>query len=126
MLFRSHEARLVVDQYRKEKSLAQLYDTVIIPTLTMAEQDRHKGALDTERAEFLFLTLREVIADFGVETRNAESESSVENLRAPSMPGRVVCFPANDEADEIAAVMLAQLLERADAQRFPLLLAHPQ
>jgi hypothetical protein len=29
------------------------------------------------------------------------------------MPKRIVCFPANDEADEIAAVMLAQLLERA-------------
>ncbi len=35
----------------------QLYDAVIIPALTMAEQDRHKGALDPEREEFLFTEL---------------------------------------------------------------------
>ena len=28
-------------------------------------------------------------------------------------PGRILCFPAHDEADEIAAAMLAQLLEQA-------------
>jgi methanogenic corrinoid protein MtbC1 len=28
-------------------------------------------------------------------------------------PGRVLCLPANDEADEITAAMLAQLLEQA-------------
>jgi predicted PurR-regulated permease PerM len=108
------EARLVADQYRKEKSLAQLYDTVMIPALTMAEQDRHKGALDAEREEFLFLTLREMIADMSVEPRSTESEGSAQNLQGrPTVPERVVCLPANDEADEIAGAMLVQLLEHA-------------
>lgn len=101
-----HEARLVAEEYRKENSLLQLYDAVMIPALTMAEQDRHKDALDSEREEFLFLTLREMIADFGAEARE-------ETPRPESVPGRILCFPANDEADEIAAGMLAQLLEHA-------------
>src|ERR1700688_2225833 len=54
------EARAVTEQYRNEHSLPGLYDTVIIPALTLAEQDRHKGALDLDRGEFLFQTLREM------------------------------------------------------------------
>jgi hypothetical protein len=30
----------------------ELYDSVLIPALSMAEQDRHTGALDTAREEF--------------------------------------------------------------------------
>jgi predicted PurR-regulated permease PerM len=108
-----HEARLIADQFRKENSLAQLYDAVIIPALTMAEQDRHKGALDPEREEFLFVTVREMIADFGVEMPNEGSEHSEEENRPPSIAERIICLAANDEADEVAAAMLAQLLEHA-------------
>ncbi|HEY6340219.1 MAG TPA: hypothetical protein VIY49_01895 [Bryobacteraceae bacterium] len=90
-----------------------MYDAVIIQAMTMAEHDRHKGALDPEREEFLFLTVREMVADLGVETRTAAEEHSEERLPPPSKPERIVCFSANDEADEIAAVMLAQLLEHA-------------
>lgn len=75
-----HEARLIAYQFRKENSLAQLYDAVIIPALTMAEQDWHKGALDSEREEFLFLTVREMIADSGVEMSNEGAEHSEEEI----------------------------------------------
>jgi hypothetical protein len=108
-----HEVRLVANQYRKENSLAQLYDAVMIPALTMAEEDRHKGALDSAREEFLFLTIREMIADFGAEMPNEGAERSDEHNRPASIVKRIVCFPANDEADEVAAAMLAQLLEHA-------------
>jgi len=106
------EARNVAQQYRNENSLAQLYDTVILPALTMAEQDRHKGALDPEREEFLFLTVREMIADFSAATPALGPDQSDMNNRA-CMPERILCLPADDEADEIASSMLAQLLEQA-------------
>jgi hypothetical protein len=98
------EARAVIEAYRSENSLLQLYDSVILPALTMAEQDRHKGALDPEREEFLFLSLREVLAEYS---------ESAPHREEPAAPGRMLCFPAHDEADEIAAAMLAQLLEQA-------------
>ena len=43
----------MADLYLRENSLPQLYDAVIVPALTLAEQDRHKGALDPTREEFL-------------------------------------------------------------------------
>src|SRR5580704_3344646 len=103
-----HEARAVVDQFKKGKSLAEVYDAVIIPAITMAEQDRHKGVLDSEREEFLFLTIKEMIAEFSEQTASSEPADP-----EPAAAGRILCLPVNDEADEIAATMLAQLLEVA-------------
>jgi hypothetical protein len=115
-----HEARAVADLYLSENSLPQLYDSVIIPALTMAEQDRHKGALDPTREEFLFLSIKEMLVEFSEKTLQsdaASAEGTGEALtveRNPeALPGRVLCLPAHDEADEITAAMLAQLLEQA-------------
>ena len=42
-----------------------------------------------------------------------DSSGQGERNAEPAAPGRLLCFPAHDEADEIAAAMLAQLLEHA-------------
>ena len=105
------EARAVIEAYRAENSLLQVYDAVILPALTMAEQDRHKGALEPEREEFLFLSLREVLAEYSESAQNASVESATHRPELAA-PGRMLCLPAHDEADEIAAAMLAQLLEQ--------------
>ena len=55
------EAHSVAERYVKENSLVRLYDAVIVPALTMAEHDRHKGALDPAREEFLFMSVREML-----------------------------------------------------------------
>jgi hypothetical protein len=112
------QARAVADLYLTGNSLAQLYDLVLIPALSMAEQDRHKGALDKTREEFLFLSIKEMLAEFSEQTQR--SESAEQSLAASA--GRVICLPASDEADEITAAMLAQLLEHAGcaALAFPL------
>jgi predicted PurR-regulated permease PerM len=114
------EARAVADLYLSGNSLRQLYDSVIIPALTMAEQDRHKGALDQNREEFLFLSIKEMLVEFSEKTLQsdaASAEAAREGLPVERRPeasrGRVLCLPANDEADEITAAMLAQLLEQA-------------
>ena len=109
------EARAAADLYLKENSLSQLYDAVIIPALAMAEQDRHKGALDPAREEFLFLSIKEMLVEF--------SERAIGSEISPEVSaGRTFCVPANDEADEITAAMVAQLLEQAGyaAVAFPL------
>jgi methanogenic corrinoid protein MtbC1 len=101
-----HEARAVAETYLSENSLIQLYDSVIVPALTLAEQDRHKGALDSTLEEFVFLSLREMISEFSETVAQTGTETT-------TAAGRVICLPASDEADEIAAAMLAQLLEQA-------------
>lgn len=106
------EARTVAELYLSENSLLRLYDAVILPALGMAEQDRHQGALDPEREEFLFLSVREMLAEFSEKVQIPYAELSAERPGSLS-PSRILCFPAHDEADEIAAAMLAQLLEQA-------------
>jgi len=110
------EARAVATLYLGEHSLSQLYDEVIIPALAMAEQDRHKGALDRTREEFLFMSVKEMVVEFSERTLRADSmlsDAPREEKIPPASLGRVFCVPANDEADEITAAMLAQLLEQA-------------
>jgi predicted PurR-regulated permease PerM len=102
------DAKAVADHYLREKSLSQLYDVVIIPALTMAEQDRHKGALDRTREEFLFMSIKEMVVEFSERTLKSDAVNVSE-----ASAGRVFCVPASDEADEITAAMLAQLLEQA-------------
>src|ERR1700689_1681959 len=51
------EAQSVVDLFLKEHALIEFYNSVLIPALTLAEQDRHRGAIDNEREEFLFLSV---------------------------------------------------------------------
>src|SRR5216684_2763424 len=54
------EARSIVEAFLKTgKPLVELYDSVLIPALTLAEQDRHNGALDTAREQFLFMSINE-------------------------------------------------------------------
>ena len=115
-----HEARAVADDYLAQNSLVQLYDSVMIPVLTLAEQDRHKGALDPTQEEFVFLSVRDMIVEFSEKTAAATPEDDTKAVsRADMEPkpavtaGRVICLPASDEADEIAAAMLAQLTEHA-------------
>jgi predicted PurR-regulated permease PerM len=102
------EARAVAELYLNGTSLSQLYDAVIVPALTMAEHDRHKGALDPSREEFLFLSIKEMLVEFAEQAPKSDGATS-----GLPLPGRVFCLPASDEADEITAAMLAQLLEQA-------------
>jgi predicted PurR-regulated permease PerM len=101
------EARTVIDRYLADHSLLQLCDSVIVPALTLAEHDRHKGALDPDREEFFFLSIKEMLAEL------AEKAVKPDDAK-PAAPGsRILCIAASDEADEVTAAMLALLLEHS-------------
>lgn len=101
------EAHTVVEQFLKGRPLVELYDAVLIPALSMAEQDRHRGAIDTAREEFLFLSINEMIAEFAEYPAAGDSSGAAERLDS-----RIVCLPAHDRADEVTAAMLSQILEQ--------------
>jgi predicted PurR-regulated permease PerM len=108
------EAHAIVGQFLKGRPLVELYDSVLIPALSMAEQDRHKGAIDAAREEFLFLSINEMIAEFS-EYQLADisgDDSAPITDAAEQVNARILCLPAHDRADEITASMLAQLLEQ--------------
>jgi len=109
------DARTVIDRYLNEHSLLELCDSVIVPALTLAEHDRHKGALDPDREEFLFLSIKEMLtelAERAVRPGLADVEAAGDAKSSPPS-GRILCIPASDEADEVTAAMLALLLEHS-------------
>jgi hypothetical protein len=103
------EAETVLAQVRSGKSLVELYDTVLIPALSMAEQDRHKGAIDAAREEFLFLSINEMVVEC---SEYLKPDGAAIAAGAEKLNHRIVCLPAYDRADEITAAMLAQILEQ--------------
>jgi predicted PurR-regulated permease PerM len=109
------EAHTIISEFLKGRPLIELYDSVLIPALSMAEQDRHKGAIDAAREEFLFLSINETIAEMSeYQLANSSSGEASAPIPGATEPGtyRVICLPAHDRADEITAAMLGQILEQ--------------
>lgn len=116
------EATEIVEEFLKDKSLQDLFDQIIIPALSLAEADRHRGKLDQERRRFIFQNARLLIEDIArrapglrVEQQAAKAGGHIEGQTgakpaAAEAPAKVICIPARDEADELAALMLAELL----------------
>src|SRR5271155_620590 len=104
------EAHHIADKFLDGHRLVDLYDGVVLPALSLAEQDRHKGFLDDTRSTFLFQSATELIAELTDYRSPLPDPVETEVFVDRACP--VVCIPANDQADEIAAVMLSQLLEQ--------------
>jgi hypothetical protein len=103
------EARTIAERYLTGQSLVKLYDGVLIPAMSLAEQDRHKGTLDQSRESFVFLSVNELIAEFAEHKLDQPDRAAT----ASAKQGRVICVPAGDVADQMTGYMLGQLLERA-------------
>ncbi len=103
------EARDVAEEYLKEKTAAELYDAVLIPALSLAEQDRHENSLDPRRQRFIYENTKDLIEDIG-DRELADSEGKERVVQTGSHLS-ALCIPARDEADELVGLMLAQLLK---------------
>lgn len=100
----------VAEDFLKGKPLAELYDSVLLPVLALAEEDRHKGALTDVRWKFSLLCIGELLArlsDYQPDKPPTDGPAPSENEIA------IVCTHAAGQANELAMVMLIQLLERA-------------
>ena len=102
------EATEVVDDDLATKPLVEVYDTLLIPALALAETDWHRGELDERRHQFILQSLKEMIHERGEGQPEVRAKDGIEDGNAPRPC--ILCLPARTEADEIASVMLAQLL----------------
>jgi methanogenic corrinoid protein MtbC1 len=103
------EAGAVLEASLKDKTVAEHYDGVLIPALILAERDRHRGELTTEREDFVDTTIRDWIEELAGRTADDTDTSLGPETAADATAGRLVCVPANDRADELAGQMFAQL-----------------
>jgi hypothetical protein len=135
------DAMEIAEKNLDTKSLTEVYDEVLIPALGMAERDRHEGELPIEKQKLIWTGMSEMIECFAdrwdadearrTEESKREREEATKGEAAPSQPPhedtqaridimrahmpsrRILCLPARDHADELAASMVAQVLVRA-------------
>lgn len=121
------DAAELAEDERKERTLLQVYDDLLLPTLSMAERDRHSGWLAGRRGDFAMSALESMVEELGVEALSeASDEEKSSSPEAPEQDGkpqkpslkdlRVLVLAARDEADYLAGRMLAVLLNRAGAR----------
>jgi hypothetical protein len=120
----SEDAGQIAEEFLAGKSLERLFDEVFIPALTLVEEDRHDGNLDTAREKSIFLNLRLLVEDVasgdGASGMGGDFSGTKPADKGAALPenilrlaaANVICIPAHDEADEIAALMLARLLDK--------------
>jgi hypothetical protein len=129
------EAAGMALEYLKERPLEAVYDQVLIPALAQAECDWHRGKLDDARHIWIRQGLKEIVQALGEQQQGEDTDdasaatvleakgqldrqppSSKAPVARPALPqGALVnvrCLPAHDEADQIVALMLAQVLQR--------------
>lgn len=118
------EAQQVIETCLHEKSLREVYDTVFIPVLILAERSKHDAAFGGNRSAYLFQELKRIVEDLAVrytrEHPRTDAPSQVgpseqillaRSANAPAIS--VCCLATRDEGDEVTSMMLAHLLVQA-------------
>ena len=98
------EALELVETHVSEHDLTAAFDEMVLPALRQCETDFRSGDL----SEAAHHDIHTVVRDLLDELRNAPLP--------PVEESRVLCLSARDEADELAALMLAHLLAEANVK----------
>jgi predicted PurR-regulated permease PerM/methanogenic corrinoid protein MtbC1 len=116
------EADDLLAEYLEKKSVVQVYDEVVLPALSLAEHDWHHDRLDQRKQAIMRQSVRDLVEEIGEKPRKIYDvqakiqETDEERSTAAEETNRyekcVICLAARDPADEIGAMMLAQLLEQ--------------
>ena len=115
------EATEFAEEFLKDQPLVTLYDSVVLPALSLAEHDRQRGVLDEERQQAVadgtisvidyFADYEDLAVEQGIETPVQATEPT--DATTAAMPDTTVCcIAARTALDRAAASMLAQLLAR--------------
>ncbi|MBF0306397.1 MAG: AI-2E family transporter, partial [Alphaproteobacteria bacterium] len=92
----------IAEEYLVEKSMAELYDEVILPALRLGDADRRRGVLDPDEARAMAARVLTVVEA----VRDAHLDDGPPDPERPA----VLCVAGRTEFDRVTAVMLATLL----------------
>jgi AI-2E family transporter len=109
------EAAALAEEYLETHALEALYDDLLIPALNAAKRDRELGTLTEEDVQFIMQATRAVVEDLGIhQPQSLSTALTSAPVREPSTatpPSQLLGCPAYDAADELALLMLQQLLD---------------
>ena len=111
---------ILIDSLKNE-SLVSVYDSIVIPALTLAEMERQKGDLDESTLNFIRSIVAETIDELGFRTLDDKNElaasasdsSITADAHIPPDPPTILIIPVRDGFDDIVSTMLAQILDRS-------------
>jgi hypothetical protein len=106
------EATDIVETYVHTDGRESVYDTLLLPALYYAKQDRDRGLLTEGDAQFVGQATREIL-DVLAHDAPAPSERDTGDLTSADTRVRIVGCPARDEADALALEMVRHLLDPA-------------
>lgn len=112
------EAAEIVDAFLKDHTRVELYDAVLMPALDLAEQDRHREDLEEDRAHAVYDGMRrivELVTERPADATPAEAADAAATAQwtvdpSDGPPVRIAVLPARDEADELAGLMLSDVV----------------
>lgn len=100
----TEEADDLLTEYLEKQSVVEVYDKVVLPALALAEGDWHRDRLDQAKQASVRQAVRDLVEEVGEKPRETDEKNSTLYDRC------ILCLPARDPADEIASMMLTQVL----------------
>jgi predicted PurR-regulated permease PerM len=97
------EAREIVIGALKEQSLEEVYDQILLPALSIAEQDKYRSEGRDARMDYICQSTMQIVEELGHANDTPLSQGTSH---------RLFCLGASDSADAITASMLVQVFER--------------
>jgi predicted PurR-regulated permease PerM len=128
-------ASSVIDGVLQEHPRAEVFDKVLIPTLSMAERDFARGDIDEREQAFILRVATDVLEDLEGEpevdlaslaSANEAAATEADHVRHGTTgavavaPPKILALPANDATDVFVLKLLGHLLESA---RIPMSIA---
>jgi methylmalonyl-CoA mutase cobalamin-binding subunit len=100
------EAQELVDEVLADRPLVELADAIVLPALRLAKHDQERGAIDAARRSAIIEQVSELLDELPADAM----EPTPGAAGAPPRRLRLLCLPAVDRADEVAAALLARVL----------------
>ena len=107
------EAIEILKKFLKDHEHEQVYDELLLPALSYAKEDRRRNNLNDHEELFLLQALREIIEIAGADLQRSElpENGPTASVNSDPLPWiKIIGCPAHGEADEVALLMLRQLL----------------
>jgi predicted PurR-regulated permease PerM len=115
------EAEAIVEEQLRTHAVEHVFDEVLVPALHYAKRDSRLGILTDYDQEFVYKSTRQIVERIGLPSTypplstDAPAVAVGETATVSVAKVRILAWPAHDEGDAIALLMLQQLL---DATRY--------
>jgi predicted PurR-regulated permease PerM len=109
------EAANILENSLKNETLASVYDSILIPALTLVEMERQKGELEESTLRFIRTSSSEMVDELGfraLEEKNGRIQTGAEAPSAANAPN-ILVIPVRDGSDDLISTMLTQVLDQA-------------